>query len=524
MEFDEKALQKNELLGLKLRTLYTANGYTPYHMSKFEEYDFYARNKDFLLSDNVITFTDTTGKLMALKPDVTLSIIKNTPPVTSGCERVCYHESVYRVSSGTGAFGEVWQTGLECIGNVSAEEEAEVVRLAVESLAAIGRRYVLDISDLSVLGDVIKLCGITDEASFFAAASAKNPALLDRVLEECGADEHARDIAKRVLALHGRADEVKETLSAMVYELPSVAPFLYVLDRVADKSAVHIDFSVDTDTVYYNGIVFRGFVEGVPQPVLSGGRYDNLLSKMRRGEKAVGFAVYHDALESGGTDSGVISPDDGFLNVALPKGRLGEQIYGLFEQAGFACPSIRDPGRRLIFENKEAGVRYFWVKPSDVAIYVERGAADIGVAGKDILLEYEPDVYELLDTGKGVCRMAVAAKNGFVEDKSRALKVATKFTNIARTYYRSLGRDIDIIHLSGSIELAPILGLSDVIVDIVETGATLKENDLGVVADVVPISARLIANKSSFKFKSDRIERLTDALTHMPAREKQTEE
>lgn len=194
------------------------------------------------------------------------------------------------------------------------------------------------------------------------------------------------------------------------------------------------------------------------------------------------------------------------INVALPKGRLGEKVYDMFEKAGFECPSIKEKNRKLIFENAEKGVRYFWVKPSDVAIYVERGAADIGVAGKDILLEYEPDVYELVDLNIGKCRMAVAAPKEFRDNPQKTLKVATKFSNIAQTYYNSIGRDIDMIHLNGSIEIAPILGLSDVIVDIVETGSTLKENNLEVKENIVPISARLIANKTSFRFKSEKIE------------------
>ncbi len=200
------------------------------------------------------------------------------------------------------------------------------------------------------------------------------------------------------------------------------------------------------------------------------------------------------------------------LNIALPKGRLGEKVYAMFKAAGFPCPSIEEQNRKLIFENEEVGVRYFWVKPSDVAIYVERGAADIGVAGKDILLEYRPRVYELLDLDIGKCRMAVAAPKGFRDDPTRTLRVATKFSRIARDYYAAQGRDIDIIHLNGSIEIAPILGLSDVIVDIVETGTTLKENDLEVCETIVPISARLIANTSSFKFKNEAIERLLSQM------------
>ncbi len=200
------------------------------------------------------------------------------------------------------------------------------------------------------------------------------------------------------------------------------------------------------------------------------------------------------------------------LNIALPKGRLGDKVYTMFAEAGFPCPEILDGGRKLIFENKEVGVRYFQVKPSDVPIYVERGAADIGVAGKDILLEYSPDVYELCDLGVGRCRMAVAAPVSFSDDGERTLRVATKFTNIASDYYSSIGRDINIIKLHGSIEIAPILGLSDVIVDIVETGTTLRENNLEVKCEILPISARLIANKASYQFKRDSIMRIAEKM------------
>ena len=199
--------------------------------------------------------------------------------------------------------------------------------------------------------------------------------------------------------------------------------------------------------------------------------------------------------------------------MAPPQGRLGEKVYAMFAQAGFPCDELLDPKRKLIFENESLGVRYFWVKPSDVAIYVERGAADIGVAGKDILLEYQPEIYELLDLGVGKCRMAVAAPRGFRDDTRRTLRVATKFSNIAHQYYLTCGRDIDIIHLNGSIELAPILGLSDVIVDIVETGTTLRENDLEVINEILPISARLIANKTAYKFKYSAIGRLVAGMS-----------
>ena len=201
------------------------------------------------------------------------------------------------------------------------------------------------------------------------------------------------------------------------------------------------------------------------------------------------------------------------LNIAFPKGRLGEKVYKLFANAGYEFSGMLENNRRLVFVNEELNMRAFWVKPFDVPVYVERGTADIGIAGKDILLERCPDVYELLDLKAGKCRMAVAAKEGFIDDTEHTLRVATEFPNIARKYFAELGREIDIIPLRGSLELAPVLGLSDVIVDIVETGTTLRENHLHVVNYFAELSARLIANKSAYKFKKDIIAEIMRRLS-----------
>ena len=194
------------------------------------------------------------------------------------------------------------------------------------------------------------------------------------------------------------------------------------------------------------------------------------------------------------------------LNIALPKGRLGDKVYDLFASIGYDCAALHEDNRKLVFENAEKGVRYLLVKPSDVAIYVEHGAADIGVVGKDTLLETRPEVYELLDLKLGVCRLAVAAKNNWQEDLSLPLRVATKYPHVAKEYYDAQCRRIELIKLNVSIELAPILGLSDVIVDIVETGSTLRENDLKVFATVAQSSARLIANQAVYQFLATEID------------------
>ena len=197
------------------------------------------------------------------------------------------------------------------------------------------------------------------------------------------------------------------------------------------------------------------------------------------------------------------------INIALPKGRLVNKVYTLFEKIGYENKEILEDNRKLVFENKDKNVRYLIVKPSDVGIYVEKGVADIGIVGKDILLENNHDVYELLDLKFGKCKVCMASVNGYKEDIERRLRVATKYVNISKNYFNSINRDVEIIKLNGSIELAPILNLSDVIVDIVETGSTLRENNLTVIKEIIDyISARLIVNKVSYKFKNDLIKKI----------------
>ncbi len=517
MNIDDKVLSAAERLTFSLRALYIGAGFKPYRMSKFEDYDLYSRNKDFLVSDQVITFTDIGGKLKALKPDVTLSIIKNHSDGET--KKLYYNENVYRVSKGTGAYKEIMQSGVECIGEVDEAAVCECVKLAADSLSLISERYVLDVSDLDILDSALDK--ITDsrriQDELVQCVGEKNIHGILDICEKNGIDASCAEPLIKLLTFTGSYESVLPKLLGFCEELGCIDAYRGLAGALANfesykyRSVINVDFSVVSDRSYYNGVIFKGFVNGIPDSVLSGGCYDKLMRRMKRKSRAVGFAVYLDALERIDEVKAVVS-EDKMLNVALPKGRLGEKVYAMFEAAGFPCPSIKENNRKLIFENSEVGVRYFWVKPSDVAIYVERGAADIGVAGKDILLEYEPEVYELLDLDIGKCRMAVAAPKGFEDDSRRTLRVATKFSRIAANHYAKMGRDIDIVHLNGSIEIAPILGLTDVIVDIVETGTTLRENDLEVVETVVPISARLIANKSSYKFKGESIRKIAEEL------------
>ena len=475
MELDLNVLRPQERASLQLRLLYEQEGFRKYHMGRFEEYGLYQENRRFLSSEQVITFTDLDGRLLALKPDVTLSIAKNAQVGPGGCGRYYYQENVYRPSQESHTFREISQMGLECIGAVDDAAAAQVVSLALRSLALTGRDFVLEISHMGFVTGLFDAVGAQEAVRprLLTCIRDKNVHELRKAAEAAGLSRQGTDALCRLGTLAGpwqevlAAAEVLALNAAMGAALEELRGLCRALEDQGQTDHWKLDFSLVNDMEYYNGLVLQGYLAGAPRAVLRGGQYDPLAEQFRPGARAIGFALYLDELD-----------------------RLSDAAA----------------------ENRKAGIRYFLVKPSDVAIYVEHGAADIGIVGKDILAESGADVYELLDTGLGRCRMCVAGPKDFTEDQSRALRVATKFGNIAKRYYAAQGRDIDIIQLNGSIELAPILGLSDVIVDIVETGTTLRENDLKVLTEFMPISARFIANRASYQFKHQEIEALLGRL------------
>ena len=521
MEFSLANLQPKERASFALRALYEAAGCRKYHMGRFEEYGLYQENRSFLSSEQVITFTDLDGRLLALKPDVTLSIAKTAQPAPGETLRYYYHENVYRPSAESHTFKEISQMGLEMLGAVGEAQVQQAVCLAARSLDALGAEWVLEVSHMGYLFGLFDALGVPDaaRAKLLEKLREKNAHELRAAAGAAGLADAAADILCSVLSLCGSyADTLakaaalcrNDAMRAAVAELEALAVPLEKAGGV-----IRLDMTLAGEMEYYNGLVFQGYLKALPRPLLKGGRYDLLMQKFTPGAGAIGFAVYLDELDRLSAPLPPVqknSTDRVMLNVALPKGRLGDKVYNLLAGIGYGCPEDYNATRKLVVENPEAGIRYFLVKPSDVAIYVEHGAADVGIVGKDILTEASADVYELLDTGLGKCRMCVAAPADYQDDPSRPVRVATKFVNIAKSYYASMGRDIDIIKLNGSIELAPILGLSDVIVDIVETGTTLRENGLKVVTEFMPISARFIANKASYQFKHAEMDTMLEKL------------
>lgn len=300
--------QPSDNIVSSLCSIYDRYGYSRYKMNKFEEYDLYAHNKDFLISDGVITFTDTNGKLMALKPDVTLSIVKNTKDSADNVNKLYYNENVYRISKGSRTFKEIMQTGLECIGDIDDYCIYEVLKLAADSLQSIDENSIIDISHIGILSDVIDKIGAPREYKdkIFHLVGEKNLHELTRTCSELNIDDEKVSVLKELSSLHGTPDNVlpkmKNLLSGIADDgvLSQFENIVSALNKGSLKKCVRIDFSVVDDIRYYNGIVFKGFVEGIPVSVLSGGQYDTLMRKMNRKSQAIGFAVYLDALEQYG--------------------------------------------------------------------------------------------------------------------------------------------------------------------------------------------------------------------------------
>ena len=303
MNFNDTVLKDEERIAFTLRELYTRYGFLQYKMSKFEEYDLYAKNRDFLVSDNIITFTDTNGRLMALKPDVTLSIVRNTKDIDGYVNKVFYNENVYRVSKGSHAFKEIMQTGLECIGDIDDYNIFETVLLAIKSLAAISGDFILNISHLDLISSVLEEAGLDEAGKRQALRLIANKnmhelrALLEKYKES---SKRSAESVTRIFMLNGRPGEVISVLEeegCAGQALEELKVLTGMLNAAGEGSRVIIDFSVVNNMNYYNGIVFKGYINRVPEAVLSGGRYDRLLEKMDKRSRAVGFAVYLDFLE-----------------------------------------------------------------------------------------------------------------------------------------------------------------------------------------------------------------------------------
>ncbi len=490
----------------------------------FEYYDLFAGLDMSIDKDQMYKIIDTNGKILVLRPDVTIPVARM---VATNYEKLdedlkyMYFANVFRSDDfRAGGKREFVQAGVEYFGNGSTRADADIIGIAIQALVSSG------FGQLKVeLGDAKYFNGLMEEidnhidkesiAQIKALVEGKNSPGLIQLLDGMDIDDRFKNVLVQLPFLYGPVVDtagkayglaLNETMKSAVDDV------LNIYEQLSEKDFerfIYADLGLVNHLDYYSGMIFKIYIQNSGIIAGSGGRYDVLMEKFGRKIPATGFGlnmdILYEALQSD-------KMKDDILNIALGKGRLAEITMEKLEAIGVRFPEYNKSSRKLIFADETGTIRIVFVKAGDVDIYVEKGACDIGVAGKDTLMESSSDVYEMLDLGYGKCKFAIAALVGFEKKKHKKIRVATKYPNVAKTYFEKKGEPIEIIKINGSVELAPIMGLADVIVDIVETGTTLKENGLEIIEKIEDVSARLIVNRVSLKTKQESVSKIIDAL------------
>ena len=529
--YGSEFVQKFELQQLLYRVL-AERGYRGIETPTFEFFDVFSREVGTVPSRELYKFFDKEGNTLALRPDMTPSIARavskyfhDETPI-----RLCYMGNTFiNYDKYQGRLKETTQLGAELMGEESVSADVELLSVLVEALKAAGlEEFQVSVGQVEFFKALLKEAGIGSEAeeSLRRLISDKNRFAAEELLADYELSPKLRETFLEMATLSGSAEALEKARS-----LTDNPEALKALGRLEDiyrglkekgfEKYISFDLSMLSKYNYYTGIVFRAYSYGYGEPVAKGGRYDTLLSHFGRELPAVGFAIVVDQLQRALNSSEIRKEAAGpegtrYLTFALTKGRLAKKTLELLEQVGITCEEMKDPdSRKLIFVNDELKLKFFLAKGPDVPTYVEYGAADIGVVGKDTLVEEGRKMYEVLDLGFGKCRMCVCGPASAREKLAHQeqIRVATKYPDIAKDYfYNQKHQTVEIIKLNGSIELAPLVGLSEVIVDIVETGSTLRENGLEVLEEIMPLSARMVVNQVSMKMEAERITKLIQAL------------
>lgn len=494
-----------------LTRLFREKKYEEISTPEVEYYDLFLRSGNPIPQEAMLKIVDRSGKLMVMRPDCTAPIARvactrlKAVPLP---QRLYYNETVFRSGAAhRGGSSEIPQCGIELLGAGGIEADVEAVSLAVEALKAVcpnGFHIELGYAGLfpALAGQMEMSQNEVEEMR--RLIEGKHFAALSELLKPY-AEKPAYSLLSQLSRLFGGVEVLEEAEKLVGFrpELSYLRELYTALEKAGCGEHIRFDLGLVHQIGYYTGVVFRGYAQGVGAPVLSGGRYDNLLAAFGRPAPAIGFAVDMDSVTRGSAIQG----SNVRLRLALTKGRLQDKTVELMEKAGLDCTPVKNPGRRLIHSLPNYPLDVVLAKAPDVITYVEHGVCDLGVVGKDTILERgESPFYEVLDLGFGKCRFALAVKDGsdfYGTYKTR--RIATKYPNVAKKFFEGKGMDVEIIKIEGSVELAPILGLADAIVDIVETGATLKENGLIPIEDVAPVSARLIVNTAAMKLKKAEI-------------------
>ena len=493
-----------------LTHLFKERGFSEVSTPEVEFYDLFVRSGNPLPQESFLKIVDRSGKIMVMRPDCTVPIARVAATKLKAVplpQRLYYNETVFRSGQAhRGGSSELAQCGVEVIGAAGEEADGEVLALAAEALrSATPYPFHIELGHVGLfraLAAELGLDGVQTE-QMRKLMEAKHFAALGDFLEPFR-DRSAYGALKRLSGLFGGAEvlDEAEALMGRRSELDHLRALYRRLEAAGCGGCIRFDLGQVPQIDYYTGVVFRGYVEGAGAPVLSGGRYDQLVEKFGREAPAVGFSVDVDAV----ADCQPRPSEERRLRIALTKGRLLDRSAKLFEAASLDCEPIKNPGRRLVHSIPNYPLDAVLAKAPDVITYVEHGVCDLGLVGKDTILEKGGAFYEVLDLGFGKCRFALAVKEGtdfYGTYKTR--RIATKYPEVARSFFARKGMDVEIIKIEGSVELAPILDLADGIVDIVETGATLRENGLIPIEDVARVSARLIVNTASMKLYRSEI-------------------
>ena len=522
--YGSEFVQKFELQQLLYRVL-AGQGYQGIETPTFEFFDVFSREVGTVPSRELYKFFDKEGNTLALRPDMTPSIARavskyfhDETPI-----RLCYMGNTFiNYDKYQGRLKETTQLGAELMGEESVEADVELLSVLIEALKAAGlREFQVSVGQVEFFKALLKEAGIGSEAeeSLRRLIADKNRFAAEELLADYELAGELREAFLEMTTLSGTTEVIEQAraLTGNEEALRALARLEAIYEGLKEKGCeryITFDLSMLSKYNYYTGIVFRAYSYGYGEPVAKGGRYDTLLSHFGRQLPAVGFAIVIDQLQRALRNDGLrkeASGPDGkrYLTFALTKGRLAKKTLELLERVGITCEEMKDPdSRKLIFVNEELGLKFFLAKGPDVPTYVEYGAADIGVVGKDTLVEEGRKMYEVLDLGFGKCRMCVCGPESAREKLAHQeqIRVATKYPDIAKDYfYNQKHQTVEIIKLNGSIELAPLVGLSEVIVDIVETGSTLRENGLQVLEEIMPLSARMVVNQVSMKMEAERI-------------------
>lgn len=520
----QEALRR-EQLAHTCQAFFATHGYQPIETPTLES--FAAMEHGGHVPGSPFRLFDRAGELLAMRPDVTLQVARmcatrlKTQP---GPFRFRYTQRIFRETEPQVPAREMTQIGVECIGESGSQTDAELLLMLVEALRSCGLTdFMVSIGTVSVLHALLGACS-DDEAWKAAVRNAfhtSNLVALDTLLEGPDAPVGKEDYLDAIRCLPrirgGREaiDQVRELVSPLgcAAGLRAFTDTFDAVDEAGLADCVLVDFSVMSSFDYYTGLIFEVYSPNMGTPLGGGGRYDTVLASYGQARPAAGFAFYLEQVMKALDLAG--SAKDRPLRIAVPKGSLNKDTIACLERAGLDTTGLADPGRKLIISNP--GVDYIIVRPTDASVFTALGAADCGICGKDSLMEAALDVVELVDLKFGDCRFVVAEPNGnvaMVEERYRSLgfiRVATKYPRITRAYYDSIGVQVEIVQLHGNIELAPITGLAERIVDITATGTTLRENNLSVVDDVMASTARFFANTCAFR-TDERVIALAKAL------------